>query len=342
MRRLRVLIMINVHTYFQGPICLPNGLRWFEWPECPGIPEFSSGPKKLVGLDLHKSNIRVVREQFKDFKMLKSINFSECQSLECMPNLNCTPNLEELDLHGCKNLKHADESLAHHNRLRLLNLSGCSELYDFPDVLQSKNLELLNLNHCSRLERFPNIPDKIKSMRGLYLIGTSIEELPKSIENLVTLEEMDLRYCKKLAILPSSIYRLPNLEMLMLEGCSKLVKFPKEEEPSDSHMTMGFRKLYVLNLRGCNLSELDFLENHSSFQFLRALYLLGNNITNLPTCELLHNLLWFDVSYCQQLQEIPQSSGQLSHLWSIGCESVSRFAPDNVTLEVNFPPTNGN
>ncbi|KAK3416361.1 hypothetical protein EUGRSUZ_H02067 [Eucalyptus grandis] len=65
MRRLRLLIMINVHNSFQGPICLPNELRWFEWPECPWFPEFSSCPNKLVGLDLHKTNIQVVREQFK-------------------------------------------------------------------------------------------------------------------------------------------------------------------------------------------------------------------------------------------------------------------------------------
>ncbi|KAK3416348.1 hypothetical protein EUGRSUZ_H01841 [Eucalyptus grandis] len=66
MRRLRVLIMINVHISLQGPICLPNELRWFEWPECPWSPQFSSGQKKLVGLDLPRSNIQVVREQFKE------------------------------------------------------------------------------------------------------------------------------------------------------------------------------------------------------------------------------------------------------------------------------------
>ncbi|KAF8033915.1 hypothetical protein BT93_C0253 [Corymbia citriodora subsp. variegata] len=66
MKRLRVLIMINVHNSFQGPIYLPNELRWYEWPECPpSFPKFSLGPKKLVGLDMHKSKIQVVREQFK-------------------------------------------------------------------------------------------------------------------------------------------------------------------------------------------------------------------------------------------------------------------------------------
>ncbi|KAK3416262.1 hypothetical protein EUGRSUZ_H01707 [Eucalyptus grandis] len=65
MRRLRLLIMINVHNSFQGPICLPNGLRCFQWPECPSVLKFPPGPKKLVRLDMCKSNIQVVVDQFK-------------------------------------------------------------------------------------------------------------------------------------------------------------------------------------------------------------------------------------------------------------------------------------
>ncbi|XP_056158551.1 disease resistance protein RUN1-like isoform X2 [Syzygium oleosum] len=67
MRRLRLLILRNVHDSFQGPICLPNELRWFEWPGCAGrIPEFSSGPKKLVGLDMSEGNITRIIKQFKN------------------------------------------------------------------------------------------------------------------------------------------------------------------------------------------------------------------------------------------------------------------------------------
>ncbi|XP_039168291.1 disease resistance protein RUN1 [Eucalyptus grandis] len=55
MRRLRLLILRNVHDPFQDPIYLPNALRWFEWPGCARqISEFSSGPKKLVGLHMSK------------------------------------------------------------------------------------------------------------------------------------------------------------------------------------------------------------------------------------------------------------------------------------------------
>ncbi|XP_048132644.1 TMV resistance protein N-like [Rhodamnia argentea] len=298
MRRLRVLIMINVRNSFQGPIYLPNELRWFEWPECPPwIPEFSSGLKKLAGLDLHKSNIQVLRNQFMGFEKLKFINFSKCQLVVDMPDLDCTPNLEELDLHGCKNLEHAHESIAHHSKLQKLNLSGCSKLSHLSDVLESKNLQLLNLDNCSGLQRFPDILDEIKGLRHLYLRGTSIEELPASVEKLVSLEKIDLNGCKKLATLPSSIYRLQNLEVMMLQGCSKLIKFPKKgEDSSDPHTKTGFPKLKGLYLNGCNLYELQ--EIQKTPEFVKLLASGCNSLSKIPSDM---HCGYIDFSSCHEL-----------------------------------------
>ncbi|XP_048133045.1 disease resistance protein RUN1-like [Rhodamnia argentea] len=122
MRKLRLLILQNVVNSFSGPIHLPNELRWFEWPQCASIPEFRDGPKKLVGLDLSNTNIAGVLKQFKCFVKLKFVNLSMCPSLVCMPDLSCTPTLEELDLSGCENLERAHESVAYHGKLRKLDL----------------------------------------------------------------------------------------------------------------------------------------------------------------------------------------------------------------------------
>ncbi|KAF8016452.1 hypothetical protein BT93_H1847 [Corymbia citriodora subsp. variegata] len=63
MMKLRLLILFNVVNSSSGPIHLPNALMWFQWPNCSSIPKFSYGPKKLVGLDMHDSKIKVL-EQF--------------------------------------------------------------------------------------------------------------------------------------------------------------------------------------------------------------------------------------------------------------------------------------
>ncbi|KAF8016161.1 hypothetical protein BT93_H1622 [Corymbia citriodora subsp. variegata] len=246
----------------------------------------------------------------------------------CMPDLDLTPNLEELDLHGCKNLEHAHESIAYHAKLRSLNLKECSNLHHLSDVLQSKNLQLLNLIGCSKLQRFPDIPDKIIGLRELDLKGISIEELPASIENLVSLVNLSLMNCKKLANLPSSVYKLPNLEGLILHGCSKLIRFPKKEE--DLSDLTGFPKLQYLCLVECNLLEVEFLENHSCFPNLIHLNLAGNNFAKLPTCGQLHNLLHVNVSECRQLQEIGKIPwpGPLQMLWAGNCESLNNIPSD--------------
>ncbi|KAK3430978.1 hypothetical protein EUGRSUZ_E02199 [Eucalyptus grandis] len=278
MRRLRLLILHNVHDSFQGPICLPSELRWFEWPGCARqIPKFSAGPKKLVGL-----NITGVLKQFKDFQNLKYVTFSYCEWLVRIPDLSYTPNLEELDFHNCKNLVEAHESLAYHNKLRVLNFLGCSELSAFPHELKSRNLQTLNLNDCTKFERLPDIPHKLEALELLYLQRTAIKELPTSIENLVSLKTMHMSTCKNLVSLPSSIYKLQNLETLQLEGCTNLVEFPKYKDSADSCIKTGLSNLRHLDFGGCNLSEVEFLENLSCFPLLKSLNLVDNNFINLP------------------------------------------------------------
>ncbi|KAF7849736.1 hypothetical protein BT93_L0341 [Corymbia citriodora subsp. variegata] len=188
---------------------------------------------------------------------------------------------------------------------------------------------MLNLEECSKLQRFPDIPNKNKSLQEIYLRGTSIEELPTSIGNLVSLKEMYLYDCKKLAILPSSIYRLQHLEVLQLGRCSQLIKFPKKDEGlSEPHTKMGFPKLSWLNLQSCHLPEVEFLENLFC-PCLRKLNLTANNFTNLPSCERLNNLEYLEVSYCQQLQEIPKIPKKLRRLEATNCKSLNRV-PSNI------------
>ncbi|KAL3739717.1 hypothetical protein ACJRO7_021048 [Eucalyptus globulus] len=325
MRRLRLLIVHNVHNSFQGPICLPSELRWFEWPGASWIPKFSSGPKKLVGLDMNECSMTIVPKQFKDFQQLKYLNFSKCKSLIHMPDFSCTPNLEELNLQNCKNLVEVHHSIAYHDKLNVLDLSGCSELCVFPNVLKSKNLEVLTLDNCTKFERFPDIPHKLKGLKELGLEGTAIEELPVSIENLVSLAEMDLGNCKNLVSLPSSIYKLPNIESLGLDDCTNLTAFPKYEDSADPHLKCGLPNLSWLSLAGCNMSEVEFLENLSCLPSLTNLFLWGNNITSLPTSiNKRHRLEQLEVSNCHQLQEVPELPPFLRILRADGCESLQK------------------
>ncbi|KAK3431007.1 hypothetical protein EUGRSUZ_E02245, partial [Eucalyptus grandis] len=305
LRRLRLLILHNMHSSVQGPICLPSELRWLEWPGCAHeIPKFSASPKKLVGLDM-KCLSKLVSLFLQAFQNLKYINFSHCKLMVRMPDLLCTPNLEELDFSNCKNLVEAHESIAYLDKLRVMNLSKCRELSVFPNVLRSKNLQVLNFNHCTKFERFPDILNKLEGLEELFLEGIAIRELPTSIENLVALKRMYIRDCKNLEHLPSNIYKLQNLEDLEVQHCTNLIKFPQYKNSLDSCMKAGLSNLRRLNLARCNLSQVEFLENLSCFPLLEHLILVENNITTLPSsinkCDHLYMLY---VRNCHELQEI--------------------------------------
>ncbi|KAF8016567.1 hypothetical protein BT93_H1936 [Corymbia citriodora subsp. variegata] len=333
---LKLLILHNVHDSFQGLRCLPNELRWFEWPGCAHqIPKFSS-PQKLVGLNLSGGNITGVLKQFKDFQNLKYINFSHCELIVHMPDLSSTPNLEELDFCYCKNLVEAHESVAYLDKLQVLNLRECYELSVFPNELKSKKLRALDFCHCMKFERFPDIPHKLKGLIELTLEGTAIKKLPASIENLVALEAMNIRDCKNLEHLPSSIYKLQNLQILRVEDCMNLIRFPKYEDLVDSCMKVGLSNLYQLTLVRCNLSEVEFLENLSCFPQLETLFLMENNITILPpSINKRDHLSMLRVENCQQLQEIPEFPPSLSGFYADNCKSLQKNE-DLISLRDRF------
>ncbi|KAK3415841.1 hypothetical protein EUGRSUZ_H01427, partial [Eucalyptus grandis] len=328
MKMLRMLILKEVYSSSQDPVYLPNNLRWLEWSNAPFL-EFGSGRKKLVGLDIQKSHVRQLDSKFKNFECLKYINFRQCKSLVCVPDLSSIPNLESLNLDWCENLVEVHQSVACHNKLKFLSLQFCFNLSNFPHILKAKSLQALDLFGCSKLEKFSDIPEKMEHLEELGLGWTAIKELPASVENLVSVKIINLKKCKRLPTLPSSVYKLQNLERLNLGGCSNFVMFPeKSEDSTNPNGNLGFRNLFQLDLYDCNLSEVEFLESSSSFPKLEELNLSGNKFTHLPTgINRYHDLEHLDVDKCKQLQKIPQLPPNVHSLLAVGCRSLQEF-PD--------------
>ncbi|KAF8033916.1 hypothetical protein BT93_C0254 [Corymbia citriodora subsp. variegata] len=326
MRRLKLLILSNARIS-GGPVYLPNDFRWLECHGCHlSTLKFSDGPKKLVCFDVRGSQIKKFGGSLMGFKMLKDINLSECNSLIRVPDVS---------------LVEVHESVGCLDKLKSLSLESCSNLRIFPSALKTKSLRMLSLTGCSKLEKFSEILEKIEHLKDLYLARTAIKELPASIDNFVSMRRIYLRNCKNLTRLPSSIYKLQNLDYLTLEGCSNFVQFTKSMEDSiDPNGYLGFPNLDTLDLRGCNLSELEFLKNSSKFPKLRTLYLSENKFTHMPTC--LHkydSLEYLYLDNCRQLQEIPQLPSNISVIKANNCRSLQKL-PDFLRVsnlyEVNF------
>ena len=110
----------------------------------------------------------------------------------------------------------------------------------------------------------------LKDLEELYLRGTTIKELPLSIEDLTALTFLTLNYCKNLVCLPSTICSLKLLEFLDLSGCSNC-----DNLPENLGNFIGFKMLFFFS--GTTIKELP-----SSIEGLTtATFLILNNCKNL-------------------------------------------------------------
>ena len=67
----------------------------------------------------------------------------------------------------------------------------------------------------------------------INLYGTTIIEVPSSIEHLNGLEDFNFSWCFKLVSLPRSIFNLSSLQTIYLYNCLKLKGFPKMKDNMD-------------------------------------------------------------------------------------------------------------
>ncbi|KAH9781815.1 ADP-ribosyl cyclase/cyclic ADP-ribose hydrolase [Citrus sinensis] len=300
-----------------------------------------------------KEEVRQVLIENTPLNMLRVLKLSHSVNLIKTPDFTKVPNLEVLDLKGCKRLREIHQSLLRHNKLILLNLKGCTSLTTLSSEIFMESLEKLVLSGCSKLKKFPDIVGSMECLSVLLLDGTAIEELPLSIERLSKLVLLDLNNCKNLKSLPRNISGLKSLSTLNLSGTSKFREFPeitgRMEHLSNLHLEgTAIRELPVsiellsglvlLNLKDCrNLSTLPitvsslkclrtlklsgcskivkFPESVISMEDLSELFLDRTSITEVPSSiELLTKLRLLNLNDCRTLVRLPSSINGLKSL----------------------------
>ena len=87
--------------------------------------------------------------------------------------------------------------------------------------------ECLDLSGCPNCDNLPMNLENLKGLEELYLSGTTIKEMPSSIEGLKAITLLTLKDCKNLVCLPSTICCVKLLECLDLSGCSNCDNLPE-------------------------------------------------------------------------------------------------------------------
>ena len=146
----------------------------------------------------------------------------------------------------------------------------------------------------------------LKGLKKLSLSGTTIKDLPLSIEGLIALTLLTLNDCENLVCLPSTICSLNLLECLDLFGCSNC-----DNLPEILGNLKGLEKLY---LTGKTINELP-----SSIKDLTALTFLTRkdykNLVCLPSTIVCSKLLeCLDLSRCSNCEILPEKLGNFNGL----------------------------
>ncbi|XLT49685.1 hypothetical protein S245_042884, partial [Arachis hypogaea] len=321
MKKLRILILRNTNLSCRI-IPLPEQLRLLDWKGYPSN-SIPSNLKKIVAFSLRHSPL-MLEKPFQNFKHLTYMNFSHCESITHFPNVSEAQSLRKLILNGCINLVRFDESVGFLPNLTYLRASKCTKLRKFLSRICLPSLEHLSLNWCRRLGLFPDIVGKMDKPLKICLKATAIQELPDSFVDLVGLLYLDLTSCEKLGYLPSSLFMLPNFVTLKVGGCPQLGGSFARFRESLSTTAESCPSLKTLHLSHASLCDEDLHVIMQSFPNLEVLNVSSNNFVSIPACVQESSYLTsLDLSYCLNLQEIPELPSSVRKVDVRHCSSLS-------------------
>ncbi|KAL5537424.1 hypothetical protein UlMin_045827 [Ulmus minor] len=263
------------------------------------LPSSIGSHKHLSLLSLENCKcLESLPSSIQELEFIESLSLGGCSVLEKIPNL--PKNMKELGLRGSA-MKEIPSSIESLFGLESITLSSCQRLESLPtSIFKLRHLTELILSNCSNLRDFPEILEPVESLRVLRLDRTGIKQLPSSIHNLNRLRHLDLAWCESLECLPNKLCIMHSLQILDLSNCSKLDRLSS---------LAGLTSLESLNLSGTSISRI-----HPSIKRLSKLQILRvKNCKNLQSVtELPLVLEYLDASECPSLETLSNSEKVLS------------------------------
>ncbi|KAB2627207.1 protein suppressor of npr1-1 [Pyrus ussuriensis x Pyrus communis] len=255
-------------------------------------------------------------------RSLRTLNLSSCSNLYNFAQIPEVMNLLELNLDETA-ISELPSSIKNFTGLVTLSLKDCRRLEILPGSIHMRSLQALNVSGCSNLRNFPEFLKVTENLTELHLdwtlvagvspgrenfkfSGIAIEELPSIIYSLTGLATLTLRYSKDFESLTSSICRLKSLNYLSLSGCTEFKVFPDILE--------NMERLASLDLDNTSIRELpasiERLQGLVSLNLknCKSLVYLPNSICNLLSLE------WLTLNGCSKLSKLPEDLWYLKRL----------------------------
>ncbi|WVZ26308.1 hypothetical protein V8G54_004852, partial [Vigna mungo] len=236
---------------------------------------------------------------------------------ECLPSPFCAKFLVEIHMEHGK-IKQLWQGIQELDNLEGINLSGCKQFEELPDLSKAPKLKWVNLYCCESLRYLHPSVLSSATLVTLILHGCTKLESVKGEKRLKSLGYINVNGCLSLeefavSIVSIEIFDLSNKEIPMSgtpvrrKGKLKTNKILKEL------MLSNGRRLGK-DLNNCNLP---------SMQHLYMLQLDRCNVTNLP--EIIKNsgkLTFLSLENCDGFTHLPKLSSSINYLGVINCTSL--------------------
>ncbi|KAL0887626.1 hypothetical protein Bca101_011609 [Brassica carinata] len=290
------------------------------------IPDLSNATS-LEELDLHGCrSLLELPSTIGYATKLKRCKLSDCFRLKELPSsMGRLINLDELDVTstGLKEL----EKLSSCSSLKEVNLSWTA-IWEVPSSIRSNwpRLNKLDMSGCRNLKEFPNVSDSIVE---LVLCKTRIQKIPPWIENLSRLRKLIMYGCNDLEKISPNISKLENLGFLGLRNSG-------QSEHDNVDLKHDF-KLFevVIKWEGPDSKHSWTLLSDFQVHYLLprclpakalSLSLKSYGLKIIPDCiRCLSGLIKLDVRKCRELEALPPLPDSLLSLDAEDCVSLKRI-----------------
>ncbi|KAL3701237.1 hypothetical protein R1sor_019259 [Riccia sorocarpa] len=259
----------------------------------------------------------------------------DCATVEHLPLLfGCYSTLKTLQIR-CPSLHSLPVTIGNFIKLKEVDIWDTG-LRSLPkSFTKLSNLQSLSLRDLQKLELLPEDIENLQSLESLDIWNCAIERLPESIGDLCSLRT--LRFPgSSLHTLPESLGRLSGLTALELSNCEKLTTLPEAigELSSLASLDLSGSSLHSLPESLGRLSGLTSLEvtkcgnlktlpeTIGELSSLASLDLSGSSLHSLPeSLGRLSGLRRLEMKDCENLKTLPETIGDLTSLESLGISS---------------------
>lgn len=308
----RYILMINFRDSLAISKIVPKRARSLHFKDCALLKVPStvlSKSKYLRIINLSGCCNEKIAPSLTELKHLSYLDASHLPIIAFSIPHGSVNKLRYLNLHGCSKLNVLPESIGNLESLQHLDLSGCTNLEGLPESFGNLiKLQFLDLSSNHKLRMLPISISRLKELCHLNLSDCyNLQILPDFVGNLRKVQILDVSWCLSLQRLTKSIVKLIDLQYLDISNCGQIKLLPE--------LLGNLYKLKSLNLSGCN--EIDILPesitNLSNLLRLSlcdciGLQLLPESLGNICKLEIL------DLSNCSELQTLPESLGNLMNL----------------------------